>query len=217
MALLLDNFTGSAGALSGHTADTGQNWAGSDATAVLDGSGRLYCNTSNNSPLLYSNAVVPQANMTMDIAFTIGTLPSPATYDYTDILQIALWGRYNYRIELHSRDNTHSNTPRLYVSASTGGLYVGDIAAVASSAHTLRFNFVMGTKIDVILDSVTVATATAPTFNVGDQTLAGYFDRNQDAGAPNQSAMLFIDSITINGVTPVPFWNSYTNCFEVDS
>lgn len=220
MSIVLDTFTGSTGALSAHTADSGATWVGTGAQAVLNGSGLAYCNTSNSSPNLISNAVIPQASMSVEIPIFVGTLPSPATYDYTDRLVLAFWNRFDYSIELHSRDSLHSNTPRLYVGAADalGGSTIYDTAITASSSHTVRWDVVFGSHIDIYFDTVLVATTPgAPRFQVGSTAMGGYFDRYQDGGAPNQGAMLYLDSLTVDASAPPvipPFWTALTGSRE---
>jgi hypothetical protein len=218
MPLFLDNFTGSAGAVSGHTADTGSNWTGSDSQAQINGSGRLYCNTSSTSPNLVTNAAIPQANVTIDIAIAIGTLPSPATYDYVDRLVLALWGGFNYSLELHSRDSGFGNTPHFYAAAqdSTFSGYSYDTSISGSTTHTVRFDIFFGSHIDVYYDSVLHATTgTGPYVSGASTAFGGYLDRYQDPGAPNQTAMLYIDSITMNGAAvPAAFWTNFVGSFE---
>ena len=43
MADLFDRFVGSAGVLTGHTADSGDTWGPSGCAIELDGSGAIYC------------------------------------------------------------------------------------------------------------------------------------------------------------------------------
>lgn len=221
--LLRDDFTGAAGPLSAHAANTGQSWAGTDAGAVLDGGGYMYAAGSNTRPILRSNASIPQGAITLSIAISIGAFPAGA-YDYTEDIVAALWGWYDYSIEVHSRDPNKGNTPHIYVRATSvgGGSTIFDAPIAANTQHTVAWEIAPGVPTKIYFDGVLVLTASGvPRADAGSTAFGGYLDRYQDAGAPDAAAFLKFDSITIDSATPTTppetpsFWTAFTRSREI--
>lgn len=210
---LLDTFTGAAGPLNAHTADSGATWVGSGAALRLDGAGRLgFTAWDETSPSIACNVVVPQVSTILEIVFRIGALPAPTTYDYVNKPVISLWNNYRYSLEVHSRDSSYSNTPRLYI-----GLFT-DVAVSSNTTHTVRFEIVKSVKTDVYYDNVLVATGGVPPMTVGNTSLAGYWDMWRDAGGSTPTPFVSIDSITISDTGPPPpppaFWTDFVGSYE---
>lgn len=213
MSLLLDNFTGAAGALSAHAADSGASWAGSNARLVLDGSGRLYDNESANvtAPTFSSDITLAQSPVSMEMVVVLGTIPSSA-YNYVEQIFAKLWGWFDYSVEIDSRGNG-DGTPRMYV-ASRGASY--NMVVASGQSHTIRWDITPGGGVSIYIDGSLVVAGSSVFANVGDFAFGGYFFRDQDAGASNQPAFLLLDSLTLNAIAPPPnFWTGFVKSHEV--
>lgn len=209
--LLLDNFTGAAGALSAHAADSGASWAGSGSHLVLDGSGRLYDDLSNDSSSsLVSDLVLAQSPVSLEMVVTLGTIPASA-FNYGEQIYVAMWGWYDFAVEVDSRGNG-DGTPRLYAAAH-GASY--DMVVASGQSHTIRWDIRPGVGVDVFVDGSLVVSGTVRA-DVGNFTLGGYFSRFQDAGASNQSAFLLLNTLTLTPIAPPPnFWTGFVKSHEV--
>lgn len=219
-AILTDTFTGAAGAVSAHTADTGQNWSGTNSIIQLDGLGRVFINYSSPfGALMFSNAVVPQVATVLEVVIDIDTIP-PNTYARNNSAEFSFWGHRDYIVTVYNKHASYGDGPALFISAVDGaGTVSAGIAVTSGSSHTVKWVIAPGEPTQLFIDGALVATTTNnPSTDVGSTEFQVYLVNNAAGGAPALLSFARVSSVAVGDGPPPPaaeFWTAFTGSHEV--
>lgn len=221
--LVLDTFSGAAGPLRDHIADSGAGWTTSGWQGddlVTNGAGALQFNLYDTASFAstYSPAKVDSSiEVVISIGeITAGTLPTQHRYDQ---LVIELWDWFDYSVEISNGAgaNDLGDLPTLYFAHRNSNV---SFNVTANSSVTLRWDIV-GTVVTLFKDNEQVLVSSDALRSSGPNDFGGYFDRYAYAGLPSVPPMLRLDRIHLYDAStpppaePVAFWESFQRSYEV--